>query len=430
MLTLVNWKDFMDIKYWVFVLTLGAVSCISAEQDYKLVETLCDQGIFVETVRPGVTMSGFVDAGYTHNFNGAGTTAFGRPAAPDNTARSDFNLNAFRLALEQPLPGVNEFAAGFRADLVYGEDANFYDGESNGNGGVASDFSLIQAYVQFRAPVGNGLDFRVGRFAGLIGYESSERAANINITYGNIVSVSSGYPVGSVASYVINKQLDVQFALINNYVGSDGLGANGTSDELTLTGSVNVQSQAKNANIYTAFELSPWGNSGITLTGNNAQAPNAAPENEFAWILNNWGAWQPLYAKEKLLLAYELSAGSFRYQNDFTVEPISQNSENWFGFALYTKYQFTDIFSLAGRGDYLKATDGQIFATSSPDSIGNELFSTTLTAGFDLAADTLLRVEYRADWGADAVTTTDDLGGPAPQSGPSHLVAAQIVYTF
>lgn len=420
-------KNFMvklSLSYWLVALLFLPASLLAGD-DSKLAKTLDEQGIYLETAKPGVALSGFVDAGYTYNFNGAGTTAFGRPAAPDNSARGDFNLNAFRLTLEKPLPEANEFAAGFRADLVVGEDANFYDGESNGNGGMASDFSLIQAYVQLRAPVGNGLDFRVGRFAGLIGYESSERAANINITYGNIVSVSSGYPVGVVSSYVLNENVDVQLGLINNYVGSDGRGANGASDEVTLTGSVNIQSPAKNANVYSAFQLSRSGDSGITFTGNNAQSANAARENELAWIFNNWGTWLPLFAKGKLLLAYELSTGSYRYQDDFTVQPINQNSENWAGAAVYAKYQFTDIFSLAGRADYMKSTDNQIFATASPDAIGAEIMSATTTAGFDVWQDVLLRVEYRADWGKDLLTTN---GGPS--HGPAHLLATQVVYTF
>jgi Putative beta-barrel porin-2, OmpL-like. bbp2 len=423
----------MDIRNWVVILSLGEVGYVSAEQDPKLAETLRDQGIFVETAQPGVTMSGFVDAGYTYNFNGGGTTGLGRPTAQDNTLRGDFNLNALFLSFTKALPEANELAAGFNVSLAYGEDASFYEGGANqdaGENGLSSDFGLMEAYAQFRVPVGNGLDFKVGKFGGLLGFEGAERAGNINITYGNLQTVIPGNPVGVMASYVVNEQVDLQLGIVNNYGGDDGFGVNGTGDEVGFTGAVNVQSLSKNASIQSSFHLSPSGDSNAPFTPNNTAFPNAARENELLWTLDQFGSWQPTFAQEKLFLGYWTTLGSYRYQDDFTVTPISQNSENWFGFALYSKYQFTDIFSLAGRGDYLKATDGQIFATANPDNIGNELFSTTLTAGFDLAADTLLRVEYRADWGADAVTTTDDLGGTAPHAGPSHLVAAQIVYTF
>ena len=39
-------------------------------------------------------------------------------------------------------------------------------------GGNTSDFAIRQAYVALRAPVGNGLDFKVGVFDSIIGYES------------------------------------------------------------------------------------------------------------------------------------------------------------------------------------------------------------------------------------------------------------------
>jgi Putative beta-barrel porin-2, OmpL-like. bbp2 len=408
----------------LLVLILSPFSLLAGE-DVKLAKTLEEQGIYLETAKPGVVLSGFVDAGYTYNFEGAGTEG-SRLALQDRQAKGDFNLNAFKLALEKALPEANEFAAGFRADLVYGEDANFYDGGSNGGDGLASDFAILQAYAQFRAPVGNGLDFQVGKFGGLLGFEGAERGANINITYSNMQAVIPGNPVGVMASYVVCDWVDVKLGVVNNYGGDDSLRVNGRGDEIGLTGAINIQSAAKNANIQTSFHLSPTGDSNVPGGDTqNALAPSPARENEMVWAVDQVGTWLPKFANDKLLLGYWATAGGFRYQTDTTQVPVTQGSETWAGVALYTKYQFTEVFSLAGRGDYLRGTDNQAFATASPDAIGAEIYSTTVTAGFDLWKDMLLRVEYRADWGKDAIGTN-----AGPSQGPAHLLATQVVYSF
>ena len=49
-------------------------------------------------------------------------------------------------------------------------------------GGLNRDFAIKQAYVALRAPVGNGLDFKVGVFDSIMGYESTEAINNPNFT--------------------------------------------------------------------------------------------------------------------------------------------------------------------------------------------------------------------------------------------------------
>ena len=100
-----------------------------------------------------------------------------------------------------------------------------------------------------------------------------------------------------------------------------------------------------------------------------------------------------------------------------------QREYTWWGAALYGKYQFTDIFSLATRLDYLHLdgvdAGGAKFVTGGADG---DLWSWTLTAGFDIIENLILRAEYRADFG--------DLSGAGASNGPAHTFAAQAVYTF
>ena len=63
--------------------------------------------------------------------------------------------------------------------------------------------SLEQAYVNIRAPVGNGWDFKVGKFVTILGYEVIERPANMNITYGQLWqnAFPSDLRIGVLSSY-------------------------------------------------------------------------------------------------------------------------------------------------------------------------------------------------------------------------------------
>jgi len=55
----------------------------------------------------------------------------------------------------------------------------------------------------------------------------------------------------------------------------------------------------------------------------------------------------------------------------------------------------------------------------------------TITAGFNVIDNVLIRAEYRLDWG-DNISCTN-VGGNAGQcnsSGPAHYAGAEVVYSF
>jgi hypothetical protein len=423
-------------KTMVVLALASSVAFAGDEKDMK--KMIQDQGIYVETANPGVVLSGYVDAGYTYNFNGPRGRSSARVAS-DNTAKGDFNVNAFKLAIEKPLGDKNDFAAGFRADLMYGEDASFVNTNANaptnaigaGTGaGSASDFALEQAFVQFRAPIGNGLDFKVGKFVTFMGYEVIERPANLNITYGNLFN--NMIPLahtGAAASYKFNDTVDVKGAVVNGW-GDDNFGTNSgatnNGDGYGFLGAVNINAPGGNANIQNSIYVGLGGEStGIASTGSGASV-----------IYDVWGNWKPKFANDKLLLGFNADYGQAEISG--ATGPTS-NNEQWYGVALYTKYQFTQIFSLAGRADYVYNNDGTKWATNSQNGAGvfgnspsnsNEIYSYTLTAGFDVWENMLLRAEYRADFGNDWIAGTGGTNTNNGRSGVSHLAAVQVVYSF
>ena len=78
------------------------------------------------------------------------------------------------LKKKERLSGSMEDRAGFRIKLNFGEDAKF----TGGNTG-ADEVDFQEAYAQYVAPVGNGLDLRIGRMNTLIGYEVIEESSSI-----------------------------------------------------------------------------------------------------------------------------------------------------------------------------------------------------------------------------------------------------------
>ena len=111
-----------------------------------------------------------------------------------------FNLDVIQLRIDKPLD-EQDWAAGYRADFWFGPDANTLGTTSTGMTGInGSDFGIRQAYVALRAPVGTGLDLKMGVFDSIIGYESIEAGNNPNYTRSYGHSIEPQTETGLLAS--------------------------------------------------------------------------------------------------------------------------------------------------------------------------------------------------------------------------------------
>ncbi|NCY22936.1 hypothetical protein EBX31_13420, partial [bacterium] len=189
----------------------------SAKDTKKMV-----QNNFVETAQKGIKLSGYVDAGYSYNFTGAanGTSDASGRFGSDTAGKGDFNLYAVKIALEKALNSENKAQAGFRTDVMIGEDANYLINRTTPNtldnhNQNSNSLFLEQAYVSIRAPVGNGWDFKVGKFVSILGYEVIERPANMNITYGLLWQAMPLYYTGVLSSYKFDDYLDGKLGVVN-----------------------------------------------------------------------------------------------------------------------------------------------------------------------------------------------------------------------
>jgi hypothetical protein len=402
------------------------------------------QNNFVETAQKGIKLSGYVDAGYSYNFTGAanGTSDVSGRFGSDTAAKGDFNLYAVKIALEKALTSENKAQAGFRTDVMIGEDANYLINRQTSSNLSNTDQNsnalfLEQAYVSIRAPVGNGWDFKVGKFVSILGYEVIERPANMNVTYGLLWQQMPLYYTGVLSSYKFDDYLDAKLGVVNGSQTDNNTTTSGGGDGCAVLAALNVTAPGGNANWSNNFQYSS-NNDSNSSTGYFNSSTSTGVEyvssgTGYTFIYNSWGNWAPKFANDKLLFAFNALLGTSSTNGSIfgNVDP-SQPGTTWFGAGAYAKYQFNDWFSLCSRGEYLGGNN-PAKVSSTYDNQNLSLWEYTLTAGFNVIDNLLIRAEYRLDWGNGSVNNFENYeqeGGPVVSSGPAHYAGAEVVYSF
>ena len=174
-------------------------------------------------------ISGFVSASYIFDWRqtgGPGVNGMipGRGYDVNNQA---FTINKFKLTLEKPVAqGPDKWDAGYRADLIIGQDAPLTHAAGS-FGGFASGQSidLEQAFVAFNIPIGNGLKVIVGKTVTLMGVEVIEEVANPNWSVGNqFLYVENFTQTGVQLAYKWNDKVDTEFVIFNGDPGIEESG--------------------------------------------------------------------------------------------------------------------------------------------------------------------------------------------------------------
>jgi hypothetical protein len=289
--------------------------------------------------------------------------------------------------------------------------------------------------------VGNGWDFKVGKFVSILGYEVIERPANMNVTYGLLWQQMPLYYTGVLSSYKFDDYLDAKLGVVNGSQTDNNTTTSGGGDGCAVLAALNVTAPGGNANWSNNFQYSS-NNDNNTSQDTNTSSTSSGVENYssgtgYTFIYNSWGNWAPKFANDKLLFAFNALLGTASTNGTSYGVPVdpSQPGTTWFGAGAYAKYQFNDWFSLCSRGEYLGGNNPQKidgFNGVNYDNTGLSLWEYTLTAGFNVIDNLLIRAEYRLDWGNQAVnnlnTSYDNTS--ATSSGPAHYAGAEVVYSF
>jgi hypothetical protein len=418
----------------------------SAQDTKKMV-----QNNFLETQQKGIQLSGYVDSGYSYNFNSASKSEVTGRFGSDEASRGDFNLYAVKLALEKAMSSENKAQAGFRTDVMIGEDAYYLANRyASGNANWSNNDSqnsnylfLEQAYVSIRAPVGNGWDFKVGKFASILGYEVMERPANMNTTYGLLFDAMPLYYTGVLSSYKFDDYIDVKLGVVNGSNSDNNTTTSGGGDGCAVLAALNLTAPGGNANWSNNFQYSSneenntvygyqYSTTGVdTQNTDSIEGPSSGSGH--ALIYNSWGNWMPKFADEKLLFAFNaLLATATTGVNAYQSGGYGY-STTWYGAGAYAKYQINDWFYLASRGEYLSGSNGALFGYQDNKASAPSRWEYTLSSGFNVIDNLLIRAEYRLDWGNQTNLPPGNPSiesQPVTYSAPSHYAGAEIVYSF
>ncbi len=131
-----------------------------------------------------ITITGFAQASYFYNTQ--------RPASglSDtylwNTKDNSFSLNKLKLTVSSAPVATDKWDAGFKASLMFGDDAPDLNSPGANGTGVNTSFNdLREAYVEVNVPIGTGLDIKAGEMISLLNWESGDGgAANPNFSQG------------------------------------------------------------------------------------------------------------------------------------------------------------------------------------------------------------------------------------------------------
>jgi hypothetical protein len=312
------------------------------------------------------------------------------------------------LVLEKEASGDGslEDRAGFRLKLNFGEDAKF----TGGNTG-ADEFDFQEAYVQFIAPIGNGLTIQVGRMNTLIGYEVIESYVNPNFSRSFMFGMGEPFTVTGVrGSYDFNEYVSFSMSAINSFGGAQVDGNSSKSIEALL-------SLAPMDNVVVSF-FGFWGPEGTRGVSNSDRVM-------FGGILDV----QVTDSAEVVVEAYignqPNSAG-----------PGTVNAR-WNGVAGYFIYDFTDQWGARVRAEVFEDAAGFFSCGGAAGAAGNALvcfpgstaaqtlWEMTFTLQFKPVPSMITRLEFRHDK-SDQKTFQDGVSA----SDNQQTLAVEAIFLF
>jgi len=309
-----------------------------------------------EPVKPALQTRFYLQGGYVKNLadppSGLNDYRFFDP-------RSNFispDLAELRLVKEAVRGDM-----GFRVKLMAGDVAKKI--HARGLGSPDESFDLGEIYISYHMPVGNGLKLDFGKMATFIGAEYVEALDNANYSYSNLFIYAE--PVthtGLRLSYDLSKQVNLTGYVVN---GWDNFADNNGTPSLGLVLAVVPDEKVS---LYCNF-----------LNGPEQDLNTVNNRTFLEWV----GSFR-LSKKFSLLASYDncIDQGGAPDGSDAT----------WSGASLTGRYDFTDRFAFAVRGDIFN--DPQGVRTGVPQTLKEVTFTPTFRVGENL----FIRPEYRIDW--------------------------------
>lgn len=372
------------------------------------------------TALSSTTISGFVDTSAQWNF---GTGNANNPAIPFNGAsKADgFNLNYVQLTLQKPLDAQDNWAAGYRVDLGFGDDlAGFGSAFSTDSGydavNIASNSTTVgskagikQAYVSLRAPVGNGIDFKMGAFDTIIGYETFERVNNPHYTHSYAYGIEPTSHTGLLASYQVTELVGVSAGVANTRSPGINTRSNPNRAESYKTYMASLALKAPDSFGFLAGSMLYAGV--INGADSDSTAAQPAKQNYYVGATINT-PWTGV----KFGVAYDYSG------NESKSGGAAVTSAHADAVSIYASVKATEKLTVLVRGEHFEQSITPGSTTAS------RVLALTGTVQYDLWANVISRLEGRWDHDADGGLVKSFGSGNDRKN--AFMLAANVIYKF
>jgi hypothetical protein len=418
----------MKFNKWTAGLTaLGVVSLASAAR-------ADEQMSQVQTALSQTTLSGYVDTAMQWNPGTDQNAASGGvPHSPTYSFHKNdgFSLNAVDIALDKP-EDSSAWAAGYHVELMFGANSEPGINFTGNAAGVTSGFgSIRQAFIRLHTPVGgNGIDWQIGVFDSIIGYESNSDPLNPNYTRSYGYTIEPTTFTGILGTYKVNDSLSLSAGIANMWNDNFAQAGYGIAAYQGLNTTPFDESQkAYMGSINLTAPDSAGFLKGATVTLGAVHGVNStiAGGSETSWYA---GATLPTpinvlkvgAAFDYLMEAQIVSTGPV----------VIRGGDDIWTLGLYATVQATDKLSMNVRGEYFDdSSTGNDAVFLYPGNKGEEF---TATVQYNLWANVMTRGEFRWDHIEHTFANTEGFGANsttgAIDKSNDFLLALNVIYQF
>ena len=317
-----------------------------------------------EDLKKALGMSIYLQGGYTGNFTS--------PASQENDLRVfDHKADSFTLDLAQIRfqkdPALGN--VGYKFKLSAGETAKWIHSRGLSGASLTSPqtgegtdaFDLTEAYVSYNAALGKGLRFDFGKMATYLGAEVIEAQDNPNYSRSFLFNYAIPFThTGLKISYPFTEALTTALYVTNGW---------DNSNDNNRDKSYGLSISYAPVEMFSVILNTMYGPEQDSITSNKRTLYDAI-----------------VTIKPTKQLAIILNADSGQEEN-----VVATGTAKWVGAAAIVKYDFSDRYSLAVRGEIFDDKDG--FRTG----MAQRLTEVTVTPEIRLNGGVVLRPEYRHD---------------------------------
>jgi hypothetical protein len=383
----------------------------------------------VLTALSSTTLSGYVNTSAIWRPGTTSTAIPGRAFDGPASKQDGFNLDVVSLTVSKPV-SEGDWGAGYVAQMWFGPDAVGFNTSAPNFAGAGGDLAVKQAFVDLHAPIGNGLDIKLGHFNYIGGYEVPDAGDNPNYSRSFAWTMEPASHTGLLLTYKVCDALTLLGGVANTFNN----GVNWRAARMTSTGEVRPSETDKTYMaefILTAPES--WGFlKGATLAStivNGLNNPSGSAGSTLT--TGHITCWQIGGTMPTPVAGLTIGA-SYDYEDgpNLPFAPgVDTRSKYVNAATLYVMYQATEKLKLNVRGEYTSASNGFWYAPGT-NSHNAELFGLTGTLDYSLWANVVSRLEARWD---HSLTSDRPYGGTADDPGGqknAFTVALNVIYKF